>query len=134
MELFIATAVITSNPRFLYDYFSTLGREGVESTVDKSEWLASRPGSFAPEERAAGTRRIRGVVGPRADMNSVEGETFPPLSGIEPLYPDRLAFSLITTWSRKAIANRPKKSRNSQLTSREPNGGPSEYKVWVLFG
>jgi hypothetical protein len=36
------------------------------SALDEGEWLASRPGRFTPREKAPGTHRIGGWVGPRA--------------------------------------------------------------------
>jgi hypothetical protein len=36
------------------------------------EWSVSRPCRFTPGERAPGTHRIGGWVGPRASLNTVE--------------------------------------------------------------
>jgi hypothetical protein len=41
------------------------------SALDGGEWSASRPGRFTPKERAPGTHRIRGWVGPRAVPDAV---------------------------------------------------------------
>jgi hypothetical protein len=41
------------------------------STLDGGEWSASRPGRFAPRERAPDTHWIGGWVGPRAVLDSV---------------------------------------------------------------
>jgi hypothetical protein len=42
------------------------------SALDVGEWSASRLGRFASGERALGTHWIRGWVGPRADLDTVE--------------------------------------------------------------
>jgi hypothetical protein len=41
------------------------------SALDGCEWPASCPGQFTPRERAPGTLRIGGWVGPRAGLNVV---------------------------------------------------------------
>jgi hypothetical protein len=50
------------------------------SVLDGGEWSASRPGRFAPTERAPGTHWRGGWVGPRAVLDAVVRT--PP--GIEP--------------------------------------------------
>jgi hypothetical protein len=35
------------------------------------DWSASRPGRFTPRERAAGTHKIGGWVGPRAVLDAI---------------------------------------------------------------
>jgi hypothetical protein len=40
------------------------------SAQDGGEWSASRPGRFTPWERALGTHRIGGWVGPRAGLEN----------------------------------------------------------------
>jgi hypothetical protein len=42
------------------------------SKLDGSEWSASRPCHFTTEERAPGTHRTGGRVGPKADLVSLE--------------------------------------------------------------
>jgi hypothetical protein len=42
------------------------------SAVVGGEWSASRPGRFTPGERAPGTHRIGGWVGPRTGLEDVE--------------------------------------------------------------
>jgi hypothetical protein len=41
------------------------------SAPDEGEWSASCPSHFTPRERAPGTHRIRGWVGPRAILDTV---------------------------------------------------------------
>jgi hypothetical protein len=41
------------------------------SALDGGEWSASRPGRFAPREKAPGTHWIGGWVGPRAVLDAV---------------------------------------------------------------
>jgi hypothetical protein len=51
---------------------------------------ASRPGRFTREERAPGTHRIEGWVGPRAGLDDVEKRKILTLPRLEPLCrPDR---------------------------------------------
>jgi hypothetical protein len=40
--------------------------------LDGGEWSDSRPGSFAPGERALGTHWIGGYVGPRVGVEAME--------------------------------------------------------------
>jgi hypothetical protein len=54
------------------------------SALDGGEWLASRPGSFTPGERAPGTHWIGSWVGPRAGLDDVEKRKFLTLPGLEP--------------------------------------------------
>jgi hypothetical protein len=42
------------------------------SALDGGDWSASRPGRFAPTERAPGTHWIGGCVGPRAVLDAVQ--------------------------------------------------------------
>jgi hypothetical protein len=42
----------------------------LNSALDGSEWLASRPRRFTPRERAAGTHWIGGWVGRRAVLDA----------------------------------------------------------------
>jgi hypothetical protein len=58
------------------------GPSNLTSVLDEGEWLASRPGHFAP-----GTHWIGGCVGPRAVLNAVENNLL-PLPRIEP-WPSR---------------------------------------------
>jgi hypothetical protein len=41
------------------------------SALDGDEWSASRHGCFIPRERAAGTHRNEGWVGPRTGLDAV---------------------------------------------------------------
>jgi hypothetical protein len=55
----------------------TLGSRGIApsfltSALDGSEWSASRPCRFTPEEEASGTHWIGGSVGPRFGLDAVE--------------------------------------------------------------
>jgi hypothetical protein len=45
------------------------------SALDGGEWPASRPSRFTPRERAPGTHRIGGWVGPRAILEAVVNMT-----------------------------------------------------------
>jgi hypothetical protein len=47
------------------------GTHSLTSTLDGGKWSASRPGRFTPRERAPGTHRIGGWVGPRAVLEAV---------------------------------------------------------------
>jgi hypothetical protein len=47
------------------------------SALDGGEWLASRPDSFTPRERASGTHWIGGWVGPRALLDAVVKRKIP---------------------------------------------------------
>jgi hypothetical protein len=42
------------------------------SALDGGDWLLSRPGNFTPRERAIGTHRIGGWVGPRVGLDAAE--------------------------------------------------------------
>jgi hypothetical protein len=42
------------------------------SAIVGGKWSASRPDRFTPRERAPGTHRIGGWVGPRADLDDME--------------------------------------------------------------
>jgi hypothetical protein len=53
------------------------------STLVGDEWLASRPGRFTPEERAAGTHWIGGWVDPRDELDGVEKGKFLIVAGLE---------------------------------------------------
>jgi hypothetical protein len=47
------------------------------SALDGGEWSASRPGRFTPKEKAAGTHRIGGWVGPRAVLDAMVKRKIP---------------------------------------------------------
>jgi hypothetical protein len=53
------------------------------STLDGGEWLASRSSHFTPGEKAPGTHRIGGWVGPRTGLDDVERRKTLPLPGLE---------------------------------------------------
>jgi hypothetical protein len=55
----------------------------LNSALAGSEWSASTPGRFTPEERAPGTHWIGGWVGPRAGLDDVEKRKFLSLPGLE---------------------------------------------------
>jgi hypothetical protein len=57
------------------------------------EWSASRLGRFAPGERAPGTHRIGGWVGPRSGLEAAEKRKFLTVPGPELRPLDRLACS-----------------------------------------
>jgi hypothetical protein len=54
------------------------------SALDGREWSASRPGRFAPRERAPDTRWIGGWVGPRVILDAVIKRNSQPPPEIEP--------------------------------------------------
>jgi hypothetical protein len=54
------------------------------SALDGGEWSVSRPGHFTTRERAPGTHRIGGCVGPRAGLEAVMNRNSQPLPGFEP--------------------------------------------------
>jgi hypothetical protein len=56
----------------------------VNSTLDRGEWLASRPGRFTPRERAPGTHWIGGWVGTRA-VPSPRRESNPRIPIVQPV-------------------------------------------------
>jgi len=49
----------------------------LELALDEGKWSASRPGRFAPRERAHGTRWIGGWVGPRSGLDTVVKRKIP---------------------------------------------------------
>jgi hypothetical protein len=53
------------------------------TTVVRSEWSASRPCRFTPEERAPSIHCIGGWVRPRAGLDDVEKIKFSTLPGLE---------------------------------------------------
>jgi hypothetical protein len=53
------------------------------SALAAGEWSASRPGRFAPGERAPGTHAIAGWVDPRAGLDDVEKRKFFTLPGLK---------------------------------------------------
>jgi hypothetical protein len=55
------------------------------STLDGGEWSASLPGCFTRGERALGTHRIRGWVGPRVVLDAVEKRKILHCPRIEPV-------------------------------------------------
>jgi hypothetical protein len=59
------------------------------TVLDGGELSASRPGHFAPRERAHGTHWIGGWVGPGAGLDAVEKRKMLPLPGTEPGRPIR---------------------------------------------
>jgi hypothetical protein len=58
--------------KWRYSYSSSL-----TSALDGGEWSASRPGRFIPKEKAPGTHRIAGWVGPRAILDTVVKRKIP---------------------------------------------------------
>jgi hypothetical protein len=57
------------------------------SAPDGGEWSGSRPGRFTPRERAPGTPRIGGWVGPRAGLDAVVKRKIPSPAGNRTLEP-----------------------------------------------
>jgi hypothetical protein len=55
----------------------------VTSALAGSEWSASRPCRFTPEERAPGTHCLGGWVDPRAGLDDLEKRKFLTLLGLE---------------------------------------------------
>jgi hypothetical protein len=53
------------------------------SVLVGGEWSASSTGRFTPEERAPGTHRIGGWVGPRACLDDVEKRKFLTMPELE---------------------------------------------------
>jgi hypothetical protein len=53
------------------------------SALAAGEWSASRPGRFAPGERAPGTHWIGGWVDPRAGLDNMEKRKFFTPQGLE---------------------------------------------------
>jgi hypothetical protein len=53
------------------------------STLVGSEWSASRPGHFIPEERIPGSHWIVGWMNPRTGLDDVKKRKFLTLSGLE---------------------------------------------------
>jgi hypothetical protein len=51
--------------------------------VYRGEWSASRPGRFAPGERASDTYWIGGWVDPRAGLDDLEKRRFLTIPGFE---------------------------------------------------
>jgi hypothetical protein len=72
------------------------------STLVGGEWLASRPCRFTPGERATGTHRIGGRVGPKAGLDHMEKRKFLTLPEFEfrPLGSPTKLFAIPTTLPR----------------------------------
>jgi hypothetical protein len=79
-------------PTETWRYSST---HSLTSVLDGGEWSASHPGCFTPRERAQGTHRIEGWVGPGADLDAVAKRKIPNPSRESNL--ERLALSIVAT-------------------------------------
>jgi hypothetical protein len=83
------------------------------SALDGGEWSASRPGLFTPRERAPGTHRIGGWVGPRAVLDAVVKRKIPsPGQESKPRIPIiQPVASCYTDWAIAALRVSYKKSK-----------------------
>jgi hypothetical protein len=72
-----------SNAMKAYGGLDVLIHIFLTSALVGGEWSASRPGRFTPGERAPGTHRIGGWVGPRTGLDDMEKRKFLTLPGLE---------------------------------------------------
>jgi hypothetical protein len=71
------------------------------STLDGSEWSASRTGRFTPTERARGTNWIGCCVGPGIGLEAaVKKKNSQPLQGLEPpiIHPVAQCYTTELSW------------------------------------
>jgi hypothetical protein len=67
---------------YVYGRGESIAPPFLTSALAGSEWSASRPGRFTPEERALGIHWIGGWMDPRAGLDDVEKRIFLILPGL----------------------------------------------------